>query len=205
MKFIKHLLVFFFIKLPVQLIGIPILAVLLLFIPKDVEYLPRLFRWWDNHERYTSGNKSDDGLSGPDYIRDKWRNPTGWLARFNWLALRNPANYFQYFVLGAEKHSHYEKLKQVGAYFNDVGELKYDPISSCMMVGTHTWNTRGWYYQEVLNGDDKLWEFYMVWPLYKKWHFRLRAGWKLGGFYSNKNTGDGIQWVLAVTPFKKLE
>ena len=106
MKFIKHFLIFFFVKLPIQLLGIPILAVLLLFIPKNVEYLPRLFRWWDNHERYTSGNKNDDGLSGPDYIRDKWRNPTGWMARFNWLALRNPANYFQYCILGKVKERH---------------------------------------------------------------------------------------------------
>lgn len=186
---LKHFLTLLFIKLPVQLAGIPILAVLLLFVPKDREYLPKLFRWWDNHERYFEGNKSDDGLSGPDYIRNTWAQPCGWLARFTWLALRNPANYFQYQVLGRIRHAQYDIIKAEGD----------------LNVGTHEWNTRGYYYQEVLNGREKLWELYIVYPLYRQWHFRLRAGWKVGGAFSKREPGDSLQWVFAITPFKKLD
>ena len=205
MRFIKHLLTFFFIKLPVQLAGIPILAILLLVVPRDREYLPRMFRWWDNHERYFEGNKSDDGLSGPDYIRNKWRNPTGWLARFYWLALRNPANYFQYAYLGRIRNTPYRTMRVRGCVFQEDGSKNRTNPQKLLSVGTHTWNRRGYYYQEVINGAETLWELYMVWPLYKKWHFRLRMGWKLGGIYSQKKEGDGIQWVLAITPLKRLE
>jgi hypothetical protein len=185
----KHFLTLLFIKLPIQLVGIPILAVVLLFVPHEKEYLPSAFRWWDNHERYFDGNKSDDGLSGPDYIRNKWVDPTGWLARFNWLALRNPANYFQHSVLGRTANAFCERVKVKG-------DLK---------VGTHKWNTRGYYYQEVLNGREKLWELYVVYPLYKEWHFRFRAGWKIGGHFSKRDPGDSLQWVFAITPLKKLD
>jgi hypothetical protein len=186
---LKHFLTLLFVKLPVQVAGIPILAVVLLFGPRDKEYLPSAFRWWDNHERYFDGNKSDDGLSGPDYIRNKWSDPTGWLARFNWLALRNPANYFQHRVLGRTANVFLERVKVKG-------DLK---------VGTHDWNTRGYYYQEVLNGHEKLWELYIVQPIYKKWHFRFRAGWKIGGYFSKRDPGDSLQWVFAITPLKKLD
>lgn len=165
------------------------MAVVLLFVPKDKEYLPSAFRWWDNHERYFPGNQSDDGLSGPPEIRQKWSNPTGWLARFNWLALRNPANYFQHRVLGRVRSSMYDRVKVFGD----------------LRVGTHEWNTRGYYYQEVLNDSEKLWELYIVKPIYKKWHFRLRAGWKLGGEYSTREVGQSLQWVFAITPLKKLD
>jgi len=185
----KHFLTLLFIKLPVQVAGIPILAVLLLFVPRDEEKLPDAFRWWDNHERYFPGNQSDDGLSGPPEIRNRWSNPEGWLARFNWLALRNPANYFQHRVLGRTANSFADRVKVKG-------DLK---------VGTHEWNTRGYYYQEVLNGREKLWELYIVQPLYKQWHFRLRAGWKIGGYFSKRDPGDSLQWVFAITPFKKLD
>tara|TARA_R110002126_G_scaffold13516_1_gene58506 strand:+ start:268 stop:879 length:612 start_codon:yes stop_codon:yes gene_type:complete len=202
MKFIKHILVFFFVKFPLQIIGIPILAVLLLFIPEDREYLPKKFRWWDNHERYTEGNIGDDSLSGSSHIRNEWSNPTGWLARFYWLALRNPVNYFQYNILGRVKKSPYtldvQRVRGFSFPSNKTNPKKW------LQVGTHEYNTRGWYYQEVTNGDDKLWEFYVIYPLFKKWHFRFRAGWKLGGFYSNKKQGDAIQWVFSMTPLKKI-
>lgn len=185
----KHFLVLLFIKLPVQLAGIPILAIALIFVPRDEEKLPDALRWWDNHERYTPGNKSDDGLSGPDYIRSKWSDSTGWLARFNWLAIRNPANYFQYKVLGRQKSAMFDRVKVFGD----------------LRVGTHDWNTRGYYYQEVINDDEKLWELYIVKKLFGKWHFRFRAGWKIGGAYSTRKTGEYLQWVFAITPLKKLD
>ena len=69
-------------------------------------------------------------------------------------------------------------------------------------VGTHSYNTRGYYYQELSNGA---FEFYMVQPLYKNYHFRARIGWKIGGHYSVREEGEHVQWVFAITPFKKID
>src|SRR5690606_22399774 len=114
--------------------------------------------------------------------------PTGWLARFHWLAIRNPINYFQYKVLGRELSVN-----------NSIKKIKGD-----LKVGTHDWNTRGYYYQEVENDGETLWELYVVYPLFKNYHFRLRMGWKIGGYFSRRSPGEHMQWVLAITPFKKL-
>jgi hypothetical protein len=113
MKYLKHLIVLLFIKLPVQLAGAVILAIYLPFHdwvrPKSVsithnETLPKILRWFDNAGVYENGGVFEeyktDGLSGGPSYRALWKKPEGVLARYTWLAWRNAVNYFQMFTLG---------------------------------------------------------------------------------------------------------
>ena len=183
---LKHILILLLVKLPLQILGLPILAIALLFVPRDKEVLPKFLRWFDNYELHLRDD-GDDGLSGPHYIRSKWKDPTGWLARFNWLALRNPVNYFQYKVLG---------FKTEGDWAAKVENPN---------VGTHSYNVRGVRKTELTNGDGKkYWEYYAVIPLLKSWHFRARLGYKIGDI-TDLHDDEWVQWVFSVTPLKKLD
>jgi hypothetical protein len=167
-------------------LGIPILAIALLFVSRKKETLPRFIRWFDNNELHLRAD-GDDGLSGPDYIRSKWKDPTGWLARFNWLALRNPVNYFQYAVLGFQ-------VQQGWKYKSENNN-----------VGTHSYNKRGIRKTTLYNPDGKkYWEWYAVLPIYGLYHFRARLGYKIGDITDLK-PGEWVQWVFAITPIKKLK
>ncbi len=97
------------ITLPLELLGMVVLAVVLPFIKREAVQLPKFVRWFDNYESYyLAHNASDlDGLIGPDYYLADNKIDTStafklFKARYNWLAIRNPLNYFQYMYLGAE-------------------------------------------------------------------------------------------------------
>lgn len=184
-------------NLVVAIIGIPILAVLLLFIPRGKESLPKAFRWWDNGETYFKPEDEPDGLLGPIY----WRSKRGlldqdklsfgklWWERFNWLALRNPADYFGY---------------KIGLAVNK--KLILAKSAGNSNVGDHKWSARGRYWQVVINGDGKkYWEYYRVskYPLIE-YALRIRWGWKISR-YAKHRDGRVIPFVFSITPFKRLD
>lgn len=185
-RYLKHLFILLAVKLPLQIIGLPILAVTLLFVPKHKETLPRFLRWFDNHELHLRPN-GDDGLSGPPKERARYKDPTAWWPRFRWLALRNPVNYFQYSVLGFTV------------------QMPCEATTESPNVGTHRWNDRGVKRNWLRNRDGKeYWEYYAVIPLYKNWHFRARIGWKIDD-KAELYDGLPVQWVFAITPLKRLD
>lgn len=190
LRIIKHLVVYLVIILPLELIGLIVLLLVLPFLSKDREDLPRLVRWFDNHELYTKQDIQDgiDGLAGDipfrkknniypygpyNYLRNLWH-------RYNWLALRNPLNYFQYKVLGRKRKDVSILKKLVGSPF--VGDLKGQK--------------QGLRYMEL---DDNIWEIYYVKRLYGSRGLRVRIGYKISK--DNKY----CQWVLVINPFKKIE
>jgi hypothetical protein len=172
-RFIKHLLTLIFVLIPLELLGIPLLALVLLFVPHETTSLPRLFQWWDNYDGVIDGTG--------DYLAEH-QNGSIWWRRFNWLALRNPLNYFQYQHMGCRP-----------------------PLTPTTVIhdGKETLENGGHSYKEVYQNDEH--KRYYEYIYEKKYtlfgnpgSFRFRLGWKLAGTDHN-----GVyQWVLQIIPFK---
>ena len=164
-RFIKHIIVWILVELPLTLIGIPVLAIALLFIPREATELPRYLKWFDSW---------DVGLQGNGRYYDELKDKTGWWGRFNWLALRNPINYFNYKVMGCKPDSGY------------MWYIKTGDLSS---------------YTEVSSGNKIYYEYfyekpYTVFNSQRIFHFKL--GWKFGG-----RAHKGVyEWALQVQPWK---
>lgn len=187
MKYLKHIIVLLFVVIPLEIVGMIILPFVLLFVGKDKEQLPSLFRWFDNHETHLGVNGADDGLAGPPgYRLENGIYPYGeynffknlW-HRYYWLALRNPIYYFSYVVLGVNLSTLTEITSKEGDF--GIGD-KY---------------RAGSYYLEVAVNGKSYFEYYLVYkyPLKKDKCFRFRIGWKLTSEDSHK------QWVFTVTPW----
>lgn len=190
MKYIKHILSWLLIIFPLTLLGMVVLAIVLPFIPRDRETLPRCIRWWDNHEAHLK-EMADDGLSGPpDYraaLLAKGTDPEGFLARYNWLALRNGLNYFQYKVMG----------------FQVQDDFKVISIKGNPEVGDHKGKAAGVYEVTIQNGGKTYWELYWIYEYPgTDYIMRFRMGWKIGNPYERK-PGEWRQWCLSPTPVKK--
>lgn len=74
------------------LVTIPLLGVVLLFVPRKANKLPWLFQWWDND---VSINGDDPAYWAEDYAGVTYyanAHPRSYRARFVWLALRNRAS-----------------------------------------------------------------------------------------------------------------
>lgn len=167
LRFIYNLLVYLLITLPLELIGIPLLAVTILFLPKEETHLPYLLRWYDTWDE-------DDGINGSKSYQSE--NGISYLSRFNWTALRNPLNTFQYSVLGIKAVEHTTNPVDIDA-------------------------TGGFVHNETEAG---YYEYYYVKP-YKLFGtlrcFRFRMGWKLSG----RSHKDRLQWCFLISPFTSFE
>lgn len=172
-RFVKHFIVWCLQELLV-LAGIPILAIALLFVPRNATKLPYFLRWFDSW---------DVGLSGNGDYYASQKDPTGWWARFNWLALRNPINYFNYKYLAVDDHLH--EITRSGHDNKTVltdGGYSYVEMAECV--------TGKVYYEYILEYKYHLFG--------KPVSFRFRLGWKFAG-----RSHDGkYQWVLQFHPFK---
>ena len=190
MRIIKHLLVLLLVKLPIQFMGIPIVATVLLLRPK-VNRLPSLFKWWDVGDELDRvyGLKGDLGYQA-DMIK-KGYDPDGFWSKFNWLALRNPANYFQHHVLGKKflDAAHFD--------FHEESEIKGKPVGDWSAPGLRTADV-------IMKDGSKIWEYYIV-KRYK-WFpskcFRARIGWKI---WEDEKPKPTMQWVFSVIPFKSYK
>lgn len=249
---IRQVFILLLIKLPVQLIGIPLVAIALLFKIKDTricsahlraQRLPKFLSWYDVGDPIDKkyGLNGDFGYQAKQLLNSDYalkesllfnavaitydREDEGkWVPwykiywmRFNWLALRNPANGFQYNVLGLKRddiQSPIELKNVVGdevvhAKGLGVSLLKFDEITE---VGN--WTNAGYRYTNLRTskksflGDYTAREIYLV-KLYPKWFtikgqrmcFRARIGFKLDHNPLELQRSI-VQWVCSVNPLK---
>lgn len=191
-RFIKDFLIWLLCTLPLELLGLLILSVVLLFTKKEAVQLPtvfglHVFKWWDNYESYVLSHDHEflDGLAGPDYYLERenidlvnyWPR---YFARLNWLGVRNPLNYFQYKVIGVVMDTRHVLVVQK-PQFVDIDESG-GSIHAQTLSGTH-------------------YEYYYVIP-YKFWKgraLRLRWGHKITSSYRLRQ-----QFVFVINPFFTL-
>jgi hypothetical protein len=152
------------ISIPLQLVGIVVLAVYLpihkFLVQKGIRKtvkLPYFLRWFDNADIYI-------GRNAETYL-NVFGSTT--YALYTWLAFRNPLNYFGYKVLGVEVNS-----------VPKVIETNYQ-----YLVGDNTGKTEGFFYQELTVRGKRYYEYYYI----KKWSptkcLRFRLGYKFGKPY----------------------
>lgn len=180
LRLLKHLAVFFLVTLPLEIIGIPLVAMALLFVSRDSTTLPPFLRWFDC-------NDVNDGINGDPRYRKAWEGRNLWLQRWNWLCFRNPLNFFQYEYLGAKR--------------SDVvrSSIKF----TSMNVGDN--GEPGYVEAEVEEISGKLrYEYYWVWKYSlfgRPMCIRYRMGWKYGYPLPRPDSNPIAQWVLVLNPF----
>lgn len=172
--------------LPLTLLGMVVLSIVLPFIPRDVEQLPRIVKWFDNW----SGVPPGDGLSGDPGYRSQLEDPTSFRSRYYWLALRNPVNYFQYKILGMVTDSEFWVSHTNSNY--DVGDKSNGGILDQELISVST--------------GRRYSEFYFIKPyifMNRKLCIRIRIGYKIGNRFANSITKPPpvIQWVFSASPF----
>jgi hypothetical protein len=249
---LRHLFILLFIKLPVQLLGIPLVAVALLFKIRDKrtcstglenQRLPKLLSWWDVGDPIDRkyglngdlGYQSKQFLNSDDALREgvlynavalmydredegKW---IPWYkiywARFNWLALRNPANGFQYNVLGLKVEDIYQPIELINnTHDNEVHAegLGVTLLDFHKLPEVGNWSNAGYRYTNMQTiskrvlGDSTAREIYLVY-LYPKWFkvreqrmcLRIRIGYKLD-HNPLRIHRSVVQWVCSINPLK---
>lgn len=157
-----------------QVIGLIIIPFILLCIGDNPKF-PSCFKWLDNFDHW-----GDRDTSTYDAIIK-----SGFWARYNFIALRNPLNYFGYAVLGiqvtdtpivVESNEHYT-------------------------VGDSSGKESGFLYQDVDYGVHRVYEYYYIYKFSPTKCFRFRMGYKIGDPKSNK-IGSYIEQVLVIQPYK---
>lgn len=210
------------IKLPLQLIGIPVAAIILLFKLRDKrvgsnalydQRLPKMFRWFDVGDVRDKGYGINGDLGyqtkqllGSEEVLMSCQlqdaisiNPPSiwkiyWM-RLNWLALRNPINYFQYNVLGIRSVNLGRLIKVIDR--SDNFNLERDDYSKSPEIGDWPGHVAGFRYREFENAKEYYWIY--RYPFLKSRCFRARIGHKLGHTYPYRAV---IQWVCTIQPFK---
>lgn len=172
LRLIKHLSIYFFISLPLIVVGIVALPVVAFFY--DIGKMPIWSRWFDSADPYV----------GRDTTTIEIINKQGWFKKYWWVAIRNPINYFSYkylsFVLDED------------ALFILEGEPN---------VGDSTGDIPGYKYIEVIQKDKTYYEYYYIKKWSKTKCFRFRMGYKIGDPYLNQK-GEIQQEVLVLQPYK---
>ncbi len=229
--YIKDLFTLCTVLLPLQALGSIILVLILPFIGKDKEHLPRCFRYFDNAEYYFKekiwgveellriGYKESelilisrlDGLAGPyRYREERGIYPVAHYSyfkllynRYVWLAWRNPVNYFKYAVLGF-------KLEGETILRHEIGDTE---------VNTGVDSPRGLYFviAEVEGKTRHQVKYVKEYNLKvripalkidftRRLAFRLRFGHKFDSKDLTDPTKRGTirQWVFNIHPFKKI-
>lgn len=173
-RLLINLLKLIFICLPLELVGILILAPVCLM---STSYrLPKILRWFDNADMYV-GRDTSTYLKVVD---------SGWIPRYLWLSLRNPINYFGYTVLGVCPQTSLEARSET---------ISDSPIGDT--------SSPGLYRCEAMIDGKSYYEYYLIFVYtFSPDHcFRFRMGHKLQKFVDNK-IGSSIQWVMCVQPWK---
>lgn len=182
MKHVKNLLVILAlmcIDLPVTLIGLIVVPLALLFCNPASEHLPRWAWLWDNDETGINGDgDATGGWRGPEHANGRER--TFWW-RYAWLALRNPANNWSYFVLGWKTTA------------NTRYKIWGDPLTSNRDPGRP-----GWLYCEAYESGAMRPCYYIVARWSRTRCLRIYLGWKNKGF---DRDGSRTQFVWVINPF----
>lgn len=178
-RFIKHCIIFLALELPMQLIGMILLAIALPFCKSP--QLPYILRWFDLADFYV-------GRDPVTYLTQIV--PKGWKERWYWIAWRNPCNYFAYKYLGIPANT-----------VLTLNERSPSDPASYDLVGDATGKTGGLAYSEYKAGSRTYYEYYYVLPYTifgARKCFRFRMGWKIGG----EPTGEPIQQVFVISPIR---
>lgn len=186
--------------------------------------LPKWASWWDNGDnldRYYGLNgdinyqtkfllKNEEveprhlGMILDIYEEQGNKIDTKWnifKMRFMWLAIRNPANYFQNRVLGVKS----EEITSIVRYYNntkynkiDVENLKSINLNSIPEVSD--WYNEGIRHVEVkLEDDSTIFEYYIVKKIFNTSKcIRIRLGHKIGHTPLKKDK-EYIQFAGAIT------
>jgi hypothetical protein len=188
-RFVLHLLILLLVSLPLQLLGIIVLAIVCPIIGDKP--LPKILRWFDNADQYIGRDTST-------YLAVR---ASGWFNNYCWLALRNPCNYFGYVVLGTLiKNSIPIIYENSTTFFNNTNPSSLDSVGDVSYSGSQITDI------ELLPYNEQIYEYYYVYrykyisslfntPLC----LRVRIGYKIGD--PNKLTiGEYIQQVFVVSP-----
>lgn len=201
-KILKHMAIWLCVAIPLELIGIIILAPFLFFYPKHLERLPKFLNWFNNYDSPIYGDQwyvDQNSLNGGD--------PYSWLNRFNWIALRNPINNFAYNYLGYVWKGT-ETIKELQTQANVILPKSLETLPPGILMKDWTVITfiddiGGQFYIEFENG---YWQYYKV-RSYKifnnKLCLRISIGWKFKKYW-NMQPGELVQFVFTVVPFAKF-
>jgi hypothetical protein len=173
-RLVRHLLVFLFLCLPLMIVGMIVLLPAC-YLSKGPQ-LPIFLRWLDCADFYVGRDTS--------VIEQKVKE--GPLVWYNWIALRNPINYFQYKYLSFQWPKNFKYLRYIPEDNN---------------IGDSTGDEPGLKYIEIETDGKVFYEYYYI----KKWSLstclRFRLGWKIGDPTRNR-IGDLQQFVLVLSPYK---
>lgn len=173
-RFLKHLLIFVCVLIPLQIVS----AVLLPFVlPFYRGPLPRALRWFDNADQF----------NGRDTSVYKSVIQQGIRYQYYWLVLRNPLNYFGYFVLGLTINANFTQRILHNAPDGEVGDA-----TNCVP---------GLFYTEVEMEGKTYYEYYYI----KTYTIgstvrclRVRIGHKFG---DDVSYGQHTQFVGLISPW----
>jgi len=196
LRFIRWLLTWLLILLPLQLIGA---VLLLLYLPvhralvrrglSQSIKLPFLLRWFDNADLYV-GRDTSVYLS---------KFGDAFWTHYTWLAFRNPLNYFGYVVLG------FVAGDRVLTTFSKFPSINLRADQEHCEIGDGSDDVPGLFTAELENNDKTYFEYYYI----KKYNFfgttkciRVRIGHKIG---SNTKPGQHCQWVFVISPFHSYD
>lgn len=191
------------ISLPLQLIGIALLAIVIPLWNKENVKLPWFVRWFDLADNYPEFNRTNI-----TYVRDilplsKWQI-------YSYIALRNPTNYFSYKYLSKKVPDHGDVL--VSAFCINYQDSTYRDVFLDCRYGRNKLKEvddnyvdigdraqPGWSYVEIKDGrsgDVLAYEYYLVYRYLSTKCVRIRIGYKLGG-----DAGSFMQEVFVISPF----
>lgn len=180
-RLIKHLSIFLFISVPLQLIGV--LLLLPITACYDIGELPKILRWFDSADpfigRDTSVIKQINRGTSKYYPHPTLEERTKLrltLDKYLWLAWRNPTNYFEYKYLGVQAILAFPPVVyRTYLNNNDIGKE----------IGDHRNDAPGYEYIEMQINNKIYYEYYAIipmnYPLIKKKALRFRMGHKLLG------------------------
>ncbi len=204
-RLVMNVVLFLVVDFPVMLLGMVVLAVVLPFIPEDKETLPKCLAWFDNYSGRLKRYPLGDGLSGDPLYRhlrrDAGHTNLFW-ERYYWLALRNPANYFSYAVLGHTYTSKAKVLSIKGPMNPElVGGFKRleavdfeDQIVVVPFDGIHT----------IVDHPISLYEYYYAkyYTLFgRRFYIRFRMGYKVGND-GEIASGETVERVFSFNPLQ---
>ena len=137
----------------VDLSGLIVVPIALLFTPRDANHLPHLFWPWDNDM---------EGINGDQYWKQQYGDKvTHFYYRFLWLALRNPGNNFGYYCGWQQTRDCTYR------YWGDTQVSNRNPYHP------------GWIFVLGNNGKRGAFCFYAVWPSLPGRCLRIFLGWKI--------------------------
>ncbi len=178
LRLLKHIGILLFVSIPLQLIGIILLAI---YLPIHFQLikrglrssvkLPIFLRWYDNADQYIGRDTST-------YLQVFG---SGLYNLYCWLAFRNPLNYFGYKVLGLQILDE----NTSGTEHQTLGVSDLDQATlGALSVGDGYGDIDGFRFTEITTSGRTYYEYYWI----KKFSFkgllyciRFRLGYKIKG------------------------